>query len=157
MPFCCFSLSFLFNEQNNNPPRHLAEPLNLFQITIFLFLFSACFCLKDMRTCWTLPFNKSDSKQTSGISPFSHPILKEQPSSLLLVWLTAVVITNNFSNKTYCVYLTSYKKPKACKQTGFSVMNFCPKDTEMEIIALWKFQSLGFKINQTELNILLQF
>lgn len=66
--------------------------------------------------------------------------------------------TTNFFNKTYCIYLTfSYKKPKACKKTGFSVMNFHPKDTQMEIITLWKLQSLGFRINQIEQNILRHF
>lgn len=50
VPFCYFSLHFLFNEQNKNPSRHLAELLNLFQITTFFFLFSASFCLKDIRT-----------------------------------------------------------------------------------------------------------
>lgn len=176
--FCCFCLPLMFNKQNKNPPSHLAELFNFFQITTFCFSFLPVFSWKSQGLFHeshraSLNFNLplvSAPKWTGGISPFSHPPVEQSmhthlaPAAAFILpasaWLTTIPITDDFFNRTYYIYLTSSLQKKAREQTGweFFCQNFLPQThAQTEIIALQKFQPLGFRISQTEQNILFQF
>lgn len=84
--FCYFCLLLLFNEQNKNPLRRLAELLNLFQITTFLFLFSACYVWKTWGLTELYFLTSQFLNKQAAFLPF--PILPGRAAFILAAWMT---------------------------------------------------------------------
>lgn len=133
--------------------------------------FPSCLAFLESRRA-SLNFNPSQvsvSKQPGCLSPFAYPTVQQWmhtfPSTAFIfiasAWLATFLSIDLFFNKTYYVYLATslQKKPVSNLAGNFSVKTFHRKHTNTKgnHSSLKISVPLGFRISQTEQNILLLF